>query len=683
MADLIGKSLGRYQILEQLGEGGMAIVYKTFDTQLERDVAIKVISTAEGESDRVLQRFQLEARVLGQLNHPSITPILDFGNVGGKVFFVTDYYPNGTLKEKIGKPISWKDAANILYPIASALAFANEHDIVHRDVKPSNILFDHQNKPVLSDFGIAKILQQEETVDLTGSGIIGTPFYMSPEQHRGHFVDHRSDIYSLGIVFYELITGRKPFYDPTPIGILLQQTRKPLTAPRKFVRKVPAWVEEMLAVWLAPDPNHRFQTTVELVQFLKEMSLGHIVTLPEKYQKPAIISSSRSARMTRWIFWALLPTVTFAVFIFWNGRLSGNRQGGEAFKVPLTTTPPLVFTATLTSLMQPTELFPTIIPQPSQIPTLESNDEGSIISIENAAQLESLELLPGYFGSIMDAGISPSGEEVVTISNFNNVNLWYLETQKHTDQLISGEISGHGTNRQVLFSHDAKYMAVLVDYAGVILWRVQDGSLVQNFKGPTKIMAFSPASENLAIGYYTNMDVENYDLSPCETNQTNCGVMRGVVNPGSPAVGLSYSQDGRLIWIRTRSSISIWRPLDGTNLKKNSDIPFSEGDPLIPSPTGDFFYTHNSIWNTDDFSLVHNFSDSQTHFETMAFSPDGSIVLLVNGNKITLYDVNIGISLKELATQTESAILEINFVQNGKYIIGVTEDGTLERWGIP
>ena len=162
MTNLIGQSLGRYHILEQLGEGGMAVVYKAYDTRLESDVAVKVIRTEnlpQSGMDRALKRFEREAKALAKLTHSNIVKVLDYGEYEGKPYLVMPFLPGGTLKEQLkGKPMPWQEAARLLIPIARALAYAHSEGMIHRDVKPSNILITKTGDPMLTDFGIAKII---------------------------------------------------------------------------------------------------------------------------------------------------------------------------------------------------------------------------------------------------------------------------------------------------------------------------------------------------------------------------------------------------------------------------------------------------------------------------------------------------------------------------------------------
>jgi serine/threonine protein kinase len=262
MADFIGKTIGRYHILEQLGEGGMALVFKAYDTRLEREVALKVIRRgvfAPELLDEVLKRFEREAKSLARMSHPSIVKVHDFGEHEGAPYLVLEYLPGGTLKRLLGKPMPWQAAVRLLLPVARGLAYAHGRGILHRDIKPANILITENGEPMLSDFGIAKILEGEQATSLTSSGMaVGTPEYMAPEQWKGQTMP-QSDIYSLGVVLYEMVTGRKPYSADTPAAILIKQATEALPRPAQFGIDLPEAVEFLLIKALEKDPAFRFQ----------------------------------------------------------------------------------------------------------------------------------------------------------------------------------------------------------------------------------------------------------------------------------------------------------------------------------------------------------------------------------------------------------------------------------------
>ncbi len=262
MENLIGKNIGRYHILEKLGEGGMAVVYKAFDTRLEREVAVKFIRIERiipQDLKQMLLRFEREAKALARFHHPNIVTIFDFGEYEDSPYLIMEYLPGDTLKKLAGKPLNWQQAFKILIPIAQALAYAHKREVLHRDVKPGNILFDENGHPKLADFGIAMVLESDDSapITLTGTGV-GTPDYMSPEQCLGNPASERSDIYALAIVLYELITGRRPYRADTPMAVLVKQINDPLPRPRDLNPAIPQEVENILIKALAKNAADRY-----------------------------------------------------------------------------------------------------------------------------------------------------------------------------------------------------------------------------------------------------------------------------------------------------------------------------------------------------------------------------------------------------------------------------------------
>lgn len=277
--DLIGKPLGRYHILEQLGRGGMATVYKALDTTLDRHVAVKVIrreAFPPEKLEHMLHRFKREARALARLSHPNIVKVLDSEEEKGIPYLVMAYLPGGTLKQKMqGKPMHWQKAAQLLLPICKALSYAHKEGIIHRDIKPSNILISESDEPMLTDFGIAKIISGDEsTVDLTSTGVgIGTPEYMAPEQGAGQ-ANERVDIYGLGVIYYQMVTGRLPYQADTPMAVLLKKNTEPLPSPSQFVQNLSEDVERVLIKALQRDPKHRYQSVGDFLSALENIVKG-------------------------------------------------------------------------------------------------------------------------------------------------------------------------------------------------------------------------------------------------------------------------------------------------------------------------------------------------------------------------------------------------------------------------
>lgn len=271
MQQHIGKRLGTYQIIEQIGQGGMATVFKAYQPSMDRYVAIKILPSHFTEDASFVGRFTQEARTLARLEHVHILPVHDYGEQEGITYLVMRYVEAGTLKDLIarGGPLDLKEAARILGQVGSALDYAHSQDVVHRDIKPSNVLIDQQGNTFLTDFGIAKLVA--ETAQFTASGaILGTPAYMSPEQGMGRPVDYRCDIYSLGVVLYELVTGRVPFQAETPLAVLLKHINDPLPLPRQIKPDLPEAVERVILKAMAKLPDDRFQSAQGMIDALAE-----------------------------------------------------------------------------------------------------------------------------------------------------------------------------------------------------------------------------------------------------------------------------------------------------------------------------------------------------------------------------------------------------------------------------
>jgi serine/threonine protein kinase len=266
----------RYQVIDLTGTGGMAVVYKAYDTRLERQVALKVIRTdiiSQEQQSRLLARFDREAKTQASLNHRHIVPIFDYGVFEGSPYLVLAFVPNGTLKEKAAGKVVWRQAIQWIMPIADALSYAHHRGIIHRDIKPNNILFDEENQPVLTDFGIAKILGAEDN-RLTGTGQgVGTPDYMAPEQWRGK-TSPLSDQYGLGVVLYELVTGVRPYQGDTPAALAIKQATEPLQHPGEYVPEMPDGLAELIMTALSHEPQDRYNNMDALHAALKDQLHG-------------------------------------------------------------------------------------------------------------------------------------------------------------------------------------------------------------------------------------------------------------------------------------------------------------------------------------------------------------------------------------------------------------------------
>ena len=255
---LVGKILdGRYRILSEVGHGGMATVYQAQQQNIDRVVAIKVLPPQLMIDPGFLERFEREVSVVAALEHPHIVPIYDYGQADGLLYIAMRFLTHGTMREMIrGRTSEPESLERLIQQIGSALDHAHEYGIVHRDMKPGNILLDRAGNAYLSDFGIARMRDSE----LTGSGIIGTPGYMSPEQAHGITLDGRSDIYSLGVMLFEALAGRVPFSGNTPISILMKHVSEPMPSIRVLRPEISEFVEQVIFRATHKNPEERFAT---------------------------------------------------------------------------------------------------------------------------------------------------------------------------------------------------------------------------------------------------------------------------------------------------------------------------------------------------------------------------------------------------------------------------------------
>jgi serine/threonine protein kinase len=303
MENLTGRQLGAYQIVAPLGEGGMAAVYKAYQPGMERYVALKVLPQQLAKDPQFVGRFEQEAKVLANLQHPHILPVFDYGESDGYTYIVMPLVESGTLDDlMVGQPLPLDQVNRIISQVGDALDYAHTQGLIHRDIKPSNILVDERGNCLLTDFGIAKIFEGTARFTQTG-GIIGTPAYMSPEQGKGEKVDARSDIYSLGIVLYEMVTGRVPFDAETPIAIVFKHIQDPLPLPRSLNPRLPEPVQRVILKSLAKQPNERFKRADDMVRALQTAVTGGQTgeTVLEPLAATVVDRREDGRRIPRWL----------------------------------------------------------------------------------------------------------------------------------------------------------------------------------------------------------------------------------------------------------------------------------------------------------------------------------------------------------------------------------------------
>lgn len=395
MDELIGKTLGQYRIETKIGSGGMATVFKAYQASLDRYVAIKVLPPSFASQNPVfVERFQREAKAIARLNHPNILPVYDFGVDHDYSYIVMRYVEGAqTLGQIIPYALRTEWIVYLISQVANALTYAHHRGVVHRDVKPSNILLDGE-WVLLSDFGLAKV--EQAVAHFTDDGkSIGTPAYMSPEQARGEEVDHRSDIYSLGVILYEMLTHQIPHDAPTPLGIMLKRTTQPPPSPRSINPAIPPNLEKVILRALALKPEDRYDSAADYVVDLKQaLADTPDGVLAEKQtfviDPPAFARAipkrdsfqNKWARLWRNPVWpaSLGFVLALLAFILWGGKWAATdapatslNQAGPvvAAASTATNTPTPAPTSTSTPTATPTPTFTPLPPTdtPTNTPT--------------------------------------------------------------------------------------------------------------------------------------------------------------------------------------------------------------------------------------------------------------------------------------------------------------------------
>ena len=364
--------IGLYEIKSELGRGGMATVYRAYDPRFEREVAVKVLPSELLHADPQFRlRFEREAKIIAQLEHTAIVPVYDVGESDGQPYFVMRYMSGGSLSDRIkGGIMDVDEATRILAAIAPGLDEAHSKGIIHRDIKPSNILFDRRNNPYISDFGIAK-LSQAQAGNVTGSAIIGTPAYMAPEQAQGDEIDGRTDIYSLGIILFEMLTGKQPYEADTPMAVAIKHITDPVPHILNANPNLPPGMEAIIQKAMAKNKADRYPSAVDMTNALHDLPRNTVTQMQTRVtpaQKATVVSKKSAAAPSRKAFNPLvviLPVLVLVVmaaggFFVFNGL---NRPTPTQLPVVVnTSTSAPVSTQTSLPTLAPTE-EPTITPE--------------------------------------------------------------------------------------------------------------------------------------------------------------------------------------------------------------------------------------------------------------------------------------------------------------------------------
>ena len=668
MNTIFGKRLGRYVLLEKLGEGGMAAVYNAYNSRMERNVALKVILPSRQSSQLFLDRFAVEARALAQLSHTNIVKVLDYGGEEGVPYLVMEFIQGGTLKEFLNQPYPYQQAAAILAPIARALDYVHKQKIIHRDVKPSNILIGENDQPMLSDFGVIKLLEKTEENDIaTGVGI-GTPDYMSPEQGMGKDVDFRADIYALGVVFYEMITGQKPFAADTPMAVVIQHVTGTFPQPRKALPKLPKIVEDVLMKAVAKEPNKRYEDMALFAEALEQLARGEkadgkrIRKLLHSKPKP------RKPLPKRYYLYSLLALIALfvgATTLFWQQIKQTPVGNVVARYIPIAqpTTVPILSTSTptpkpksspitaqataqVTQTPKSTKTSAPTKPAPTQAPAVNTPYTGiSLVGTEIPAHQKSInqatlrEIALWGIGGINASAWSPDGK-LVALATSDGVFIYDSQSLKRRQFIETKEWAS-----VLLFTADGKYLTAGLRDGIVYIWdtitwqeeakltyqKVSSDRIGKDTTSPVKAIAYSKNQRMMAVGYENGAFVL-YSISGSQTNI----LFKKEQYPS--ATGIYFSSDNRYIYSTNGDTkLTVW-DISQTHIAK--EIPFA-------SPVSTI------VGSSDGLYLLIG-------------SPGGTVYLVYTVQERTLYSFfNLGAPVTSLDVSKDNKLLAFG-LGNGK-----------------
>lgn len=549
---MIGKVLGdRYEIIEEVGVGGMAKVYKALDTVLNRYVAVKVLKNEYMEDQDFLRKFAMEAQSAASLTHANIVSVFDVGSsyVDGRKYnyIVMEYVDGKTLKDIIDEKqiLPIEDIVNYGVQIASALECAHKNGIIHRDIKPHNMLIDKSNNLKATDFGIARI-SSSATLTYT-STVLGTVHYISPEQAKGKFIDEKSDIYSLGVVLYQMATGEVPFDAPNAVGIALKHIQDPLVPPINLRHDLPQGLNDIIVKAMAKDPNDRFKSATELKEMLKNYQ-SYSSDLYQKttknpiikendeqpevkeavYKTPKQSSTKDNKNKSKKFMWILLPVLlaalVFVAFIFGKKYINKNKQD-------------LVLVPALTGLTENEALNKAkannLIVVVSEYKTESNVEPGKVLEQDPESSTEVKK------GTIIKLVVS-KGEEQVSVPNLSNMTIENAKIQLNKLGLEIGEITKENSDN---FE------------AGKIMQQHPDAG--------TSINKDSKVDVVISLGKKEEL-VEMVDLIGTDISQASNKLKSIGLNIGNIEKKFSNSYDTNQV---------IWQQYDaGKKLKKDSSI---------------------------------------------------------------------------------------------------------------
>jgi WD40 repeat protein/tRNA A-37 threonylcarbamoyl transferase component Bud32 len=657
--------VGKYQLVEKIAHGGMGVVYRAWDTQLGRYVALKMIRAGELASEADVQRFYKEAKAAAQLDHPGIVPVFDVGEHEGRHYYVMGLVEGPSLARRVHKkPLPPTEAADVMKRVAEAVAYAHGKGIIHRDLKPGNILLDEAGQPKVTDFGLAKMVQDESNLTLTGQ-VVGTAAYMPPEQAAGRstVVGPVSDVYSLGATLYCLLTGRPPFHAATSTETLRQVLDREPVSPRQLNPAIDRDLETICLKCLQKEPHKRYGSATELAE-----DLGHRLAGEPIDARPI----SRLERLWRWccrnklvaslaagIFVSLVAGTAVSIAFAVQARREANLAKARLYVAEVGRAYQEWKEGQIQMVQERLQR------QPPELRGFEWD------YLQRLCQLD-LRTIHGHAGSANSITFSPDGRFVASGGDDHTVGVWDMATGAEVQKL-----AGHPAGvRVVAISPSGRWLASAHVDKAVVVWDLTTGKSHRELPHGVWGLAFDP-KDHLAI---TCGDGTIRVMDPNTAEQ-----IRQWPHRQGFVLGMAFSRDGRLLATAGRDwTVKVWDATTAKELRCLSGhtgvvqgVAFSPDGRLLASVSRD---TSVRIWDWMDGREIRTIYGHQGFVWGVAFSRDGRRLASAGDDRtVKLWETATG---KEAMTLRghRGAVRAVAFSPDGWRLASADQEGILKVW---